>query len=356
MEIAPLSEWIEVAGRPLVIAGPDAVRSRDHVLRTAGALSGIRGISHLHASLFPTGPERGPVGEDALSWLVEAGRAHGLGTCTGVANARQVEAAAEHGVDAVGIGAALLADPSALREVAEALAGPGLAALVPSPPSPDLALWTAALEELERAGVRRVAAVHRGFAPAATSLAGSRPGWRLPLELKRRRSGLPVLCAPCRMALPDGAVARAAQAAVDAGLDGFVFDVDDGGPLTPAALAALLEGLVLRAGSSADPDFADRIAEQRRRLDRLDDTILTALAERWETIREIAHTKAANDVIAFQKDRASEALSRWRARGEALGLPPELVEDIYLAVHEASVEEQTRLLSALDTGDDGRDP
>ncbi len=95
------------------------------------------------------------------------------------------------------IGARTSANPFAVQEIADALAGKtDTPVLVKNPLSPDLELWIGAIERLRNAGLRRIAAVHRGFTTCEATLYRNAPQWLRPIELHRRMPELPLLCDP----------------------------------------------------------------------------------------------------------------------------------------------------------------
>lgn len=65
--------------------------------------------------------------------------------------------------DLLWIGARTTPDPFAVQALADSLAGTDLPVLVKNPVSPDVELWLGAIERLHAAGVRKIAAIHRGF-------------------------------------------------------------------------------------------------------------------------------------------------------------------------------------------------
>lgn len=365
MERVDTSAWTVPANRPVIIAGPCAAESREQVLRTAEALSRVPGISLFRAGLWKPRTSPGSfegVGEAGLDWLVEVQERYGLRACTEVALARHVEEALARGLRAVWIGARTTGSPFAVQELAEALRGTDLAVLVKNPLSPDVGLWLGAIDRFQRVGIRDLAAVHRGFASRSPTRFRFSPMWRLPLELRRTWPALPVLCDPSHIAGRQTLVGGVAQAAIDLGMDGLMIEVheapasalsDAGQQLTPAAFEELLTHLVLRAPFSQDDEFQAQLEALRRELDDVDAEILAALARRWTIVARVARTKLEGGVIAFQLDRMCEVLARWRQGGDELGLPGELVEDVYLAVHEAAVDEQTQLMRSANGSDDG---
>lgn len=82
------------------------------------------------------------------------------------------------------IGARTSANPFAMQEIADSLAGVDTVVLIKNPMSPDLELWTGAIERVMRAGVLQVAAIHRGFYTFGKSTYRNPPLWQIPIDLK----------------------------------------------------------------------------------------------------------------------------------------------------------------------------
>ncbi len=57
-------------------------------------------------------------------------------------------------------------------------------------------LWIGALERINMSGIKRIAAIHRGFYFFDKTPYRNAPMWEIPIELKRRVPNLPVICDP----------------------------------------------------------------------------------------------------------------------------------------------------------------
>ena len=79
---------------------------------------------------------------------------------------------------------------------ADALKGTDATVLVKNPVNPDIELWIGALERINGAGIKRLAAVHRGFSSYEKKLYRNAPMWQIPIELHRRIPALPIFCDP----------------------------------------------------------------------------------------------------------------------------------------------------------------
>ena len=93
-----------------------------------------------------------------------------------------------------------------------------------NPVSPDLELWIGAMQRLNQAGIRRLAAIHRGFSSYDNKLYRNNPTWQIPLELRRRIPELPIICDPSHIGGKRELIAPLCQQAMDLGFDGLIIE------------------------------------------------------------------------------------------------------------------------------------
>ena len=115
--------------------------------------------------------------------------------CTEVATAKHVYECLKAGIDLLWIGARTTANPFAVQEIADALRGVDIPVLVKNPVNPDLELWIGALERINQAGLKRLAAIHRGFSSYEKKIYRNLPQWHIPIELRRRSANSSPRCA-----------------------------------------------------------------------------------------------------------------------------------------------------------------
>ena len=108
-------------------------------------------------------PELRGNGEAALPWLKRVKEETGMLTSTEVATPEHVELALKYDIDILWVGARTSANPFAMQAIADSLQGVDIPVLVKNPVNPDLELWIGAMERINQAGVKRIAAIHRGF-------------------------------------------------------------------------------------------------------------------------------------------------------------------------------------------------
>jgi chorismate mutase/prephenate dehydrogenase len=98
---------------------------------------------------------------------------------------------------------------------------------------------------------------------------------------------------------------------------------------------------------------SETIAELRQRLDAIDASLVTLAAERQRVVSEIGRSKQSQGRQLRDFKREREVLDHVRARAKALGLEPDLAEDLLKRLIDASLtkqEQERAQLSAHGTG------
>ena len=357
LDLIPVSEWgVFTKYHPMVIAGPCSAESEQQVLETARELAEA-GIGVFRAGIWKPRTHPGcfeGIGLQGLLWLQKAREQYGLKGCTEVAGKRHVEECVRHGVDMVWIGARTTANPFLVQEIADALHGTDLPVLVKNPISSDLDLWIGALERLQRAGVRKMGVVHRGFSTLRPIPYRNDPGWRIAIELRTRYPELPFFADPSHMAGDRKYVPELSQRALDLGLDGLMIEShchpecalsDAEQQLTPSDLKVLLtERLTVREADSEAPDYRDNIEQLRARIDLLDENLLEILKSRMSVSEEIGHFKKEHNIVILQTRRWDELLDDMIRKGDAEGLNEQFLRNLFGAIHEESIRVQNDIL------------
>ena len=337
----------DLASGSLYIAGPCSAESREQLLATALGVHNA-GVQVFRAGVWKPRTRPGSfegMGREALPWLREAKERYGLHVITEVATPEHIEQVLKAGLDGVWIGARTTTNPFAMQEIADALRGTDIAILVKNPVSPDVDLWSGAIERLYNSGIRRLAAVHRGFMSYDTSLYRNMPHWSVPIELHRRMPELPILSDPSHIGGRRELVQPLAQEALDLGFDGLMIEChaapdkalsDARQQITPEALGELLHSLILRR----TPVTQDALRDYRLHIDSLDSRLLELLAERMGVAREIGEYKRAHAMAVVQHDRFNELLLAAEAKAEKMGISKHFVHQIFSAIHEESVRQQ----------------
>jgi chorismate mutase len=343
---------------PIIIAGPCSVETESQILATAQALAKIPEVKMLRGGIWK--PRTRPDafegrGEQGLVWLREAKRATGLPTATEVATPNHVELALKYDINALWIGARTVVNPFSVQQLADALKGMDIPVFIKNPVSPDLQLWIGAFERFQKAGVNKLAAIHRGFSHYKESPYRNAPMWEIPIELTQRLN-VPIITDVSHICGNRDLLQATAQKAVDLATDGLMIEchinpdaalTDAKQQITPDALKALLANLTFRSKHSS---IVERdLAGLRNEIDDIDSELLQLLARRMEVSARIGEYKKQNNVTVVQMDRWKKILAEHVATGGDLGLTPELVNEVFEAIHQASIERQSRI---METGKD----
>jgi chorismate mutase len=294
------------------------------------------------------------MGDIALPWLVKAGREFNLRTATEVATPAHVEAALSHGIDLLWIGARTTVNPFSVQEIADALRGVSVPVLVKNPTSPDLGLWTGALERINRAGVRALGVIHRGFGVASSRRFRNPPMWELAIEFRRLHPGIPMITDPSHITGNRELIQDVSQQALDLGVDGLMVEAhpnpdqawsDAAQQVTPERLGEILHHLKMRRETSADAGFVAALEALRERIDRIDHDLVDMLASRMRVVEDIAECKREMNVSTLQVSRWTALLEDRVSRAESLGLSPEYARAIYEIIHRESVRRQSEIMA-----------
>ena len=358
LDIVPVSEWgFFTLPRPMVIAGPCSAESEEQVMETARGLA-ERGIHVFRAGIWKPRTHPGSfegVGVPGLKWLKRVKEETGMKVCTEVASEKHVYECLKYGVDMVWMGARTSANPFLMQEIADALQDTDIPVLVKNPVNPDLDLWIGALERLNRAGVRKLGVIHRGFSTTENTPYRNAPGWQLAIELRSRYPEMPFFADPSHMGGDRKYLQELSQRAMDLGLEGLMVEShcnpsvalsDAKQQLTPADLLSMLESLQIREKDSGDKEYREGIDQLRAQIDIIDENLLYTFGSRMGVSRKIGAYKRSHNVAILQMGRWDQLLGAMKEKARAYGLSEKFVEDVFNAIHEESVRVQNEVLSA----------
>ena len=358
LDVLDIGEWglFERTERPLLVAGPCSAESEEQVMETAWGVRRM-GVGVFRAGLWK--PRTRPnsfegVGERGLPWLVRAQKETGMKVGTEVAKAHHVELSLKAGLDFLWIGARTTANPFAVQEIAEVLRGTDVPVFVKNPVNPDIYLWIGALERLNMAGISKLGAIHRGFSAYASGKYRNLPQWQIAIDLKRELKNLPLFCDPSHIGGKREYVREIAQKGMDLGFDGLIVEVhahperalsDARQQVTPKEFVEIMEELTIRTGEITHDDLS--MEEWRESIDQLDRTLIQTLTERMRVCEQIGRYKKEHNLPVLQSDRWEKVLSRAIEEAGRNHLPQELVERVFKAIHQASIDRQTEIMEGV---------
>ena len=338
--------------RPFVIAGPCSAETEEQVMTTALQLA-EKGCHMFRAGVWKPRTKPGGFegnGEKALPWMKQVKEETGMLTATEVATPEHVELCLKYGIDILWVGARTTANPFAVQALADSLKGVDVPVFVKNPVNPDLELWIGALQRINGAGIKRMAAIHRGFSSYDKKIYRNLPMWQIPIELKRRIPNIPMVCDPSHIGGRRDLIAPLCQQAMDLGMDGLIVEShcnpdqawsDASQQVTPDILDYILSILVIRA----ETQTTENITALRKQIDEIDNNIIEVLAKRMRISREIGQYKKEHGMTILQTARYTEILEKRGAQGSLMGIDPECIKKIFEAIHEESVNQQMKVLN-----------
>ncbi len=352
-----IKDWKGYKDRPFLISGPCSAETEEQVMETARQLASLKKISVFRAGIWK--PRTRPnsfegVGVEGLKWLRRVKQETGLLVGTEVANEKHVYEALKYGIDMLWIGARTSVNPFTVQEISDALNGVDVMVLVKNPINPDIELWMGAIERIARAGITRIGAIHRGFSSYEKTLYRNQPNWQLPIELRRRIPDLPIICDPSHISGARQYLHEISQKAMDLNFDGLMIEShidpanalsDSAQQLTPNDLKELLSRLILRNVNPSDPKLLDILGELRQQIDVYDDYLLDLMEQRMKVAETIGRYKKENNITILQSTRWDEIISKVITKGQAKGLSAELIDTIFKAIHQESINHQMKVMN-----------
>ncbi len=345
--------------RPLIIAGPCSAETEDQVLQTARKLS-EQGVKIFRAGIWK--PRTRPnnfegVGSIGLEWLKKVKAETGMFVTTEVANTKHVYEAIKAGVDILWIGARTTVNPFAVQEIADAIKGMNIPVMIKNPINPDIELWMGAIERFQKAGIKDIAVIHRGFSSLSNSKFRNEPKWQIPIELKRRMNGIPIICDPSHIAGRRDLLHEISQKAMDLNYDGLMIEthIDPNNALsdakqqvTPDGLKEIVQNLIIRHRKPSDaksPNYQETLEELRTNIDEYDNLLLDIIGKRMKTAKDIGELKKGNEMTILQSKRWDVIVKNAIQAGKAAGISEKFINTLYSAIHQESIDRQTEVFN-----------
>ena len=341
--------------KPFLVSGPCSAESEKQVIETAVELAGY-GVQVYRAGIWKprTRPDsfegRGTV---ALPWLRRVKEETGMLTATEAANILHVKMALDAGIDILWIGARTTANPFAVQEIADAVRGLDIPIFIKNPINPDIGLWIGAIERINKAGIKKIIAIHRGFSTFQETKFRNTPHWEIPIELKRRIPELPLINDPSHICGRRDLLQDVSQKAMDLDFDGLFIEShidpdkalsDSNQQITPEALGKLINSLIIRKPEINGNGLNEILESLRFKIDVFDKSLIEILQDRMEISKKIGRFKKSKNVTILQTKRWSEIVDDRVKTGSAKGLSQNFIMKIYTAIHEESINWQNAVM------------
>lgn len=358
LNILPISKWdfFNNTNRPVIIAGPCSVETKEQVMATAKDLNDI-GINIFRAGIWKPRTHPGSfegIGTKGLKWLSEIKNKFGMKIMTEVATPNHLEQAIKARIDAIWIGARTSANPFAVQDLADALNGIDIPVFVKNPINPDLELWIGSIERIHNAGIRRIAAIHRGFSVSAKNKYRNPPFWQIPIELKRRVKGLSIIGDPSHIGGQSYYIQEISQEFMDMGFEGLIVEShinpseawsDASQQISPNILSNIINSLIIRDKNTKNIFFKDKISNIRGNIDNIDENIIKLISERFKLVDDIAVYKKENNITIFQAERWDDIIKRIADLADMNDIDREYIIRIFNIIHQASIDRQNSIIN-----------
>ncbi|MBR4135136.1 MAG: bifunctional 3-deoxy-7-phosphoheptulonate synthase/chorismate mutase type II [Bacteroidales bacterium] len=309
--------------KPIWIAGPCAVESKEQVWLTAQQLYEQVQREGMHLDYFRAGvwkPRSHPdsfegLGEQALPWLAEIQAQYGVPVCVEVLTPEHVALCERYGITTLWVGARTGVNPVEVQKIADAVSHKPFTVLVKNPLVADLKLWAGNVERFLQADIQGVMAVHRGFTDNKENVLRNAPCWEIPIALKVKYPELPILCDPSHLCGDVQYIPQTAQIALSYGFDGLMTEChptpekalsDAGQQLTPAQWAEMVSGL------QCPINLPDRdLLRQRALLENVDHQLSQLLWQRMQIVDDIARIKQEKNMPVVQPHQWQKVVERY---------------------------------------------
>ncbi len=345
---------------PYLIAGPCSAETREQVLAIAHELKNNDKVHCYRAGIWKPRTRPGTfegVGAKGLSWMQSVKEETGLPVTTEVANAKHVELCLEFGIDVLWIGARTAVNPFAVQEIADALKGVDIPILLKNPINPDLALWLGGVERLQKVGITDLGVIHRGFSHLGEKFYRNRPQWQLPIEFKRRKPEIPIICDPSHICGRRDILQMVSQKALDLDFDGLMIEThitpdeawsDAKQQITPDVLSTMISDLVLRRDRQSDAGVQSELGNLRDEIAQIDDDIFNLLSNRMEVAERIGAFKKENGITILQQKQWSKILDKAKSKASDLGISERFIVQYLRAIHDESIRRQQGVMNEED--------
>lgn len=338
-----------------LIAGPCAAENEQQLYETAHQL-----FEQSHHFPFPLSFFRAGIwkprsnsddfcgaGEIAFRWLERIKKDFHFQICVEVATPQHVEICKKNDISNVWIGARTSVNPFAVQALADSMKDGDFTVFVKNPIIPDLKLWIGDLERFEKVGVKKLFAVHRGFAENTENVLRNRPMWEIPIALRVARPDIPILCDPSHISGNTQYIRQIAQISLDYGFDGLMIEThyqpdnalsDASQQITPEELGRLLSELIFKEHSNSLPN--ELLRKQRTLIHNLDTQMGQLLAQRMKIVEEIAGIKKKYNLPLVQPEQWNHVVKTYRFSAPEDELYDEFLQKFLNLLHQYSLLKQ----------------
>lgn len=339
--------------RPVFIAGPCSAETEEQVLTTAALLADTEYVHLFRCGLWK--PRSSPnsfegIGAAALPWLQKVQQQYHLPCCVEIGKPEHLELAYEAGIRHFWVGARTSVNPFAVQELAQAAQGRDISIMIKNPIALDLHLWYGNFERFYNAGIRKLAAIYRGWSSDKIRMYRNDPSWLHLIEFKQAHKEIPIIFDPSHIAGCTSLIPALVQKALYLAVDGLMTEThycpsqalsDKEQQLTIPAYTSMLQHTCFPQ-QQAQADNA--LAQYRMAIDDIDNELIALIGKRMDIVKQIALYKKENHLPILQIDRWQEVLNESLNKARQLNVDPQLVASILECIHQSAIETQQQIV------------
>ncbi|MDD3860405.1 MAG: chorismate mutase [Bacteroidales bacterium] len=341
----------------IIISGPCSAESEEQVFKTAQELKTLVNPSYFRAGIWKPRTRPGSfegVGQSGLKWMSKIQKELDMSAIVEVGCASHLEEILKHDIKAFWIGARTVANPFSVQEIVDALENKEVTVFVKNPVHPDIELWTGAMERFLKAGVKNVAAIHRGFYPYEKTHLRNIPRWEIPIELARRFPEIKIICDPSHISGKVEFLQEIAQKAINLNMAGLMIEShfnpsqalsDKDQQITPEKLKVLISKLDFRYPVNDNNDFRNKLFELREKIDVIDYQLIDMLEHRFKLVDEIGNLKKEHNVTILQLERWKTIVESRLDYANNDNISREFLLRILQMIHKESIQRQNDIFS-----------
>jgi chorismate mutase len=360
METLKMKDWGLGLGEHVVIAGPCSVETEQQIDSLCESFKGKSEVNMFRGGVWKPRTRPGNfegLGEEALPLLQKAKESLGIPICIEVANTAHVEAALKHDIDVLWIGARTTVNPFSVQEIADSLKGVDIPVMVKNPINPDMALWMGAIERLHAVGIRKLAAIHRGFADPYDKIYRNKPNWNLAMQLKLELPNIEIINDPSHIGGKASMIKDISQRALNFGMDGLMIEThpnpkeawsDAKQQITPNELLSMLKEISFREKIDMETEIPANLKELRESVDHIDQKLIDLLSDRFHLIDQIGAYKKVHKLSVYQGARWQSVLADRIALGVKKDMSEKFMKSLLVAIHDESVKRQEKQIASKD--------
>ena len=355
LNIEPINNWMKVENPPLVISGPCSAETYDQLFETCKQLKSY-GINLMRAGVWKPRTRPGSFegnGEEALKWISEIKKELDVKFTVEVANTNHIELSLKYDIDILWIGARTTVNPFSVQEIADAIKGTNTPIFIKNPINPDLSLWMGAIERINKVGINKIGAIHRGFSITGNSRYRYVPLWNIAIDLKSNIPELPIICDPSHICGNREMILETSQKALDLGYDGLIIEShidpdnawsDAKQQVTPKVLSSMIKKLETKNKNEKNNTYKHLLNELREHIDDVDREIIDILAKRIDLVEKIGEFKKEQELTSFQVERWNEIAKSRINWAKDKNLDETFIKNLYKLIHLASINAQNKVI------------